>query len=409
MSYEAQSIRHPLLYERNQLEFEKKLKKSMIENNINSLILLRPENVFYATGYYRSPTGLTIAVINEKGKVKLIVNDNEYESALAIADQDVEVHLFSTWLFVDDGTKEAFFPKNAIADSNSAMKNALELVDDNNEKSIIGIEREYINANLWEFLINMVGKDRLRDNTTAMMNARMLKTDWEIDILRKAAQHSEKMMQSTIELTKPGMTLYEIEKIMNQKGYEFDTENTIINQVMIASAGNQFGISGLPRQMVMKTGDMIRLDGGSVHLGYYSDLARTYVVGGNPSAEQENLYRALYSGYEEGLKMFKPGVKLADIYYKVREVVESSGIFPAYARGHVGHSLGISTAVEEYPQISPVSDIVLEPGMVFSFEVPFYGNKNAQIMTASINIEDTLVVTESGHERFTYANSTLKS
>lgn len=409
MNFENQDIRHPLSLGRNQIEFQKKLQESMVNNGINSMILFSPENVFYATGYYREPGGFAISVVNEKGKVHIIVNDLEYESALALCEQDVEVHLFKTWLFVDDGTEASFLPKKAFIDRFAAMKRTLELVDNLNEQTVIGIERGYMNADSWEFLVDTVGVDNLVDNTSTLLESRMIKTSWEIDMLRRAANHCEKLMNGTIEVVKPGMTLGEVEKVMNQKAYELDDDNTVINNILYSSSGYQFGLSGLPRQMVLKEGDMVRLDGGSVHLGYNADIARTFVIGGNPSPEQENIYQALYKGHAEGMKMFKPGTKLADIYKKVRQTIESSGIFPAYARGHVGHSLGIDPDLEEFPQISSDSEMVLKPGMVFSHEVPFYGTRNAQIMTASINIEDTLVITEEGHERFTYANSTLRS
>jgi Xaa-Pro aminopeptidase len=106
--------------------------------------------------------------------------------------------------------------------------------------------------------------------------------------------------------------------------------------------------------------------------------------------------------------MFKPGVTLAEIYNKVVSVVESSNILKKYPRGHVGHSIGINPGLEEYPQISPDSTTVLQPGMVFSFETPYYGNRNASITTGPINIEDSLAITETGMERFTHVNDNLR-
>ena len=399
-----ENISHPLMGKRNQLDFQGKLQAVMAKHGIDVMLVSDKTNIYYATGYY----GASMAFIPAKGTIHLIVSDLEVEASTALT-RNVEIVPFPSWVFLDDGTEESLKHKEADIDPLTAVRKALGLIADFNPQAVVGVEMDSISVNLWEYLKTQLGAERLVNGSSPIMEARLVKTEWEIDMLRIAAQHSEKMMRMTFEQTHAGMTLAELERIMLLSGLEIDEFKTSIKSpTIIATGGEQYAVSGLPRSYVIKDGDLIRLDGGFCHLGYMGDLGRTYVVGGKPSPVQDELYAALYEGHKAGIQMFKPGVTLAEIYNKVVSVVESSNILKKYPRGHVGHSIGINPGLEEYPQISPDSSTVLQPGMVFSFETPYYGNRNASITTGPINIEDSLAITETGMERFTHVNDNLR-
>ena len=92
--------------------------------------------------------------------------------------------------------------------------------------------------------------------------------------------------------------------------------------------------------------------------------------------------------------MMKPGIKLADIATTAEQQVRQSG-FPNYTRGHFGHSIGLDDFVEEPPFIATNDKSVLVPGMVMCIETPYYSKE-----LGSIQIEDMVLITESGHENF---------
>jgi len=76
--------------------------------------------------------------------------------------------------------------------------------------------------------------------------------------------------------------------------------------------------------------------------------------------------------------------------------------YTSYQRGHLGHSMGCSLSTEEYPFIAAANPGVFEPGMVFCLETPYYSRK-----LGGFNIEDEILITENGIERWTYANEDL--
>ncbi|UQT49976.1 aminopeptidase P family protein [Flavonifractor plautii] len=109
----------------------------------------------------------------------------------------------------------------------------------------------------------------------------------------------------------------------------------------------------MPRGYILQAGDIIKFDVGYQYLGYWSDIARTFAVGGTAPDEALELYDTLYRANRLGVSMLKPGVAMRDIYSAIREEVEKSRLVPKYPRGHMGHSIGCGVGPEEYPTIAP--------------------------------------------------------
>ena len=75
------------------------------------------------------------------------------------------------------------------------------------------------------------------------------------------------------------------------------------------------------------------------------------------------------------------------------ENVRKAGI-PHYERNHVGHGIGIECY--DLPNITALSDDVLEEGMVLNVETPYY-----ELGFGGVQVEDTLLVTKSGFQKLT--------
>jgi Xaa-Pro aminopeptidase len=136
-------------------------------------------------------------------------------------------------------------------------------------------------------------------------------------------------------------------------------------------------------------GALVKADVGCLVGGYTSDGARTFAWGAPERAAVE-IFAALRAGFDVGLPMFRPGVRLADIHAAVLAAVRAAGI-PGYARGHFGHGLGAGPGSEEWPFVAGDADVTLEPGMVMAFETPFYARGLGALM-----IEDMILVGADG-------------
>lgn len=402
---------HPLFVTRDQLEFQNKLQAKMKANGIDALLVLKPENILYSTGYLSCLAytagmipGMVMAVVPASGNVHLIVPELEKEAAQSMT-QNVEIHSTPTWAFIDDGTPESRAAKLRELDPLAAVKIALSIISDHKASSVIGIEKFVVTANLLRYLVETVGESNLVDSFPTLIECRMVKTPWEINMLRMGAKHTGKVIYEASRQVKPGMKFPEFYSLLNVLGQQLDSNHSITQACFIPGVGPYYGITGMQRGYTIKAGDTVKFDGGFSYHGYISDIARTWVVG-EPSAAQEKVYNALYTAFKAGLKIVKPGLKLSDLYQEVRKTVESSDVIPSYPRGHTGHSIGVSPMLEEFPTISPAMSIELKPGMVLSLETSYFATGNAPV-NGGYNIEDSFVITEDSYERFTTANDSI--
>ncbi len=139
---------------------------------------------------------------------------------------------------------------------------------------------------------------------------------------------------------------------------------------------------------LLKVGDILMLDTGVVHDGYYCDFDRNYAVG-QPSDIARRSYEALIAATESGLAAARPGARASDLHRVMKEAIERAGCVPA--SGRFGHGLGIQ--LTEWPSLIPADQTVLRPGMVLTLE-PGVSTSNCRIMVH----EENIAVTETGCE-----------
>jgi Xaa-Pro dipeptidase len=405
---------HLQLAKRDQNAIVTKLQKEMQQNGIDTLIVFRPENIFYTTGYYPKISdipgnvGINLSVVPSSGPASLVVTTLELEAALSLTGDDVAVTSFPSWVFIDDGTEETRKrPAAAEINAFSGLHKAVEIALGKDGTRIIGVEKSFLTVPIWEELQRLLGDFRIADSVPTFTRARMIKTPWEADMLRIAAQHNERTMYRVAQAVKPGMSCCEIDNLMNRYGYEEDKYFTADKNLFATeAAGPYFGLSGIPRGYQVKESDIVRFDGGFRHLGYVSDLARCFCVGDKPEPEAVEIYATLVESFHKGIALLRPGTVFKEIYHIMVDSVIRSKCIPFYPRGHMGHSVGLNNGLEEYPQFSATMEEVLQPGMVVCVEAPIWTNGRSEHYGA-FSIEDTFLITETGCERFTHGNETL--
>ena len=153
----------------------------------------------------------------------------------------------------------------------------------------------------------------------------------------------------------------------------------------------------MPRGYILQAGDIIKFDVGYQYLGYWSDIARTFAVGGTAPDEALELYDTLYRANRLGVSMLKPGVANAGHLqcHPGRGGEEPPG--SQVSRATSGHSIGCGVGPEEYPTIAPGTDYVLEPNMVVCLETPYSGTGGAPVH-GGFNLEDTHLITANGRK-----------
>lgn len=391
---------HPALAKRESARLREKLQNEMKRYNLGYLVLTEPANVFYATGYMPL-VGTSVAVVPAEGAVHLLISTLESADAYA-STVDVDVREFMSWVFIDNGSEESRQDKGDVMDPDAPVKMALDIIKNTPMDGKVGVELGRITHHLYGALTAALPEGTVVSGSAAIRDARIVKTPWEIDMLRLAAQQLDLAWKHMAVDIKPGMPAWKLDAMFIYYAGMLNLEHGTMsrNSTFIPAAGPYYGLCGMPRGYILQKGDVVKFDVGFKYLGYNSDIARTLAVGGTAPDEVTEVYQTLYRANRLGVAMLKPGVPMKDIYKAIREDVERSRLIPKYPRGHMGHSIGCGEGAEEYPTIAPTSTHILEPGMVVCLETPYSATGNAPVK-GGFNLEDTHAITADGRESFT--------
>ncbi len=221
-----------------------------------------------------------------------------------------------------------------------------------------------------------------------------------------------KVLQRMKEVVKPGITTMDIAE-------EADRLARALNVVpafkgyngypaVICTSVNEEVVHGIPsRNRVLVDGDIVGLDFGALHNGFYADAAVTFSVGETPPETLRLLdvtQDALFIGIEAALV----GNRIGDISHAVQSYVESNGF--SVVKVFVGH--GIGRNLHEEPQVPNYGEsrggIRLKKGMTLAIEpMVNAGSDGVHVLddgwtavtsdgSLSAHFEHTIAVTDSG-------------
>ena len=130
---------------------------------------------------------------------------------------------------------------------------------------------------------------------------------------------------------------------------------------------NEEIVHGIPSQRCLVEGDIVSIDLGIKHNGFFSDAAYTLPVG-RISEEKQKLITVTRQALEAGIAGAREGNHLYDISAQIQRVVEQNGL--SVVRQFVGHGIGVN--LHEEPEIpnfgKPHQGAALQKGMVLAIE-----------------------------------------
>lgn len=244
----------------------------------------------------------------------------------------------------------------------------------------------------------------------------ILKTEREIDLMRKSADILIETFKIVDSLVEPGIRTevidQEVEKYIRSRGAKPAFKGYHGYPASACISIDDEVVHGIPGSRTLEVGQIVGIDIGVELNKYFSDAAKTYAVG-EISAEKKRLMEVTEASLENGIRAAIAGNRLSDISYAVQSVVEEAGY--SVVRELVGH--GIGRDLHEDPQVpnygKPGHGPRLKAGMVLAiepmvnmgdYEVVFEDD-NWTVRTAdgspSAHFEHTIAITEDGNEILT--------
>ncbi len=181
------------------------------------------------------------------------------------------------------------------------------------------------------------------------------KSDNGVKIMREANRIIAIILSEIEDKIKPGVSTYELDKwaedrilslnaLPGFKGYGSKFKKF---PSTLCTSINYEVVHGIPsKHCILKEGDIIGVDVGSIYKGYYGDGARTYAVG-KINERKAKLMEVCKNSLLEGIKAAKIGNRVSDISNAIDKTVRKHGF--EIVRDMTGH--GIGKDLHEDPQI----------------------------------------------------------
>ncbi|MDX1707482.1 MAG: Xaa-Pro peptidase family protein [Desulfobacterales bacterium] len=246
------------------------------------------------------------------------------------------------------------------------------------------------------------------DASDLFWGVRMVKSEAEVDCMRKACSISSQAFHTCFSNIRPGMTEKDAAKML----YDATVEAGGASAWTLSNSGPYNYESGFlpnPSEHILEAGNLLWLDTGCKVNGYSSDFSRIAAIG-EPSSEQQNMYDIVNRITDTVVNAIRPGIKASDLSRLCNREFENAGLKEIWGDGdcssaqsnraqRIGHGIGMATT--EPPHIALFDDTELQAGMVVTIEptiATHYGH---------FNIESNVLVTEADPEVLSKATTEL--
>ena len=260
----------------------------------------------------------------------------------------------------------------------------------------------------------------ISDASSIIGNARLIKDDHEISLIKKACSISADAHIEAMKSVKGGDSEQFIESMyiheFSKRGARYPAYNPIV-----AGGENACVLHYVENNQQLNNDDLLLVDAGCEYEMYAADITRTFPVSGKFSDEQLAIYKVVLDAMNAAIDMVKPGnhvMQPQEISEKViteglvrlglldgdPEELHKSGAYKEFYMHKIGHWLGLDVhdagdyvEGEEYMKFKPGMITTIEPGIYISSSM----DVDDKWKGIGIRIEDDILVTIDGNENLT--------
>jgi Xaa-Pro aminopeptidase len=228
----------------------------------------------------------------------------------------------------------------------------------------------------------------VRDVSVLLAEMRLIKTDDEIEALRRVCDLSAKGHSEAMRFASPGLYEYQVQAALE---YYWRLAGARHNGYpsIVASGPNACILHYVENDRRVEDGDLILIDAAAELEGYSADITRTFPANGAFTAPQRAVYEVVLAATKKGLDMSAPGSTPRAIHEAATRVLTEGlielGLLPkgldeSLAMHHyrefffhgTGHWLGLDVHDAGTYRVPGGAHRKLEPGMAFTVEPGLY-------------------------------------
>jgi len=208
-----------------------------------------------------------------------------------------------------------------------------------------------------------------------------IKSARDIELLAVSGSILKSVLDETVKAAKPGVKPSFLDRLAADLIASHDAKPSFLGYkpegakkaypASITTSLDSIVVHGIPNNQTLKEGSVLKIDIGVNYKGYFTDAARTIVVGNKKTQAIKKLIKATEEALYAGIAEVWPGKRLGDIGFAISAVAQKYGV--SVIAGLAGHGVGF--APHEDPLVLNIgrkgSGILIEEGMVLALEPMF--------------------------------------
>ena len=235
----------------------------------------------------------------------------------------------------------------------------------------------------------------------------IIKNSEAIVLMRRAGEITAEALLVARDMIKPGVSTKEIDTKIQHFIEKCGAAPSFLGYGGFRGSAcisiNEEVIHGIPsNKVILKEGDIVKIDVGARYRGYNGDSARTYPVG-KVSDEALRLIEVTEKSFYEAMKVAKHGNRVGDIGHAVESFVISNGF--SVVKQYVGH--GVGKDLHEEPEIPNFGNAGRGPRLYSGMTLAIEPMVNAGTADVNVKKDGWTVVTSDGKLSAHYENSIL--
>jgi len=371
-----------------------RVRDAMEEADLDALVVRAPDNVHYLTNYW-AMKAWEIAILPRAGD----------PIVLAVEPQELDVRR-NAW------TDDIVFFKGFNADDPRpsflrALEKAIGVLQERGLTRRIGVET----SNAVQSPERMTGEptvywkgyfddledaiDEVVDCTPMLTRLRMIKTDQEVERLRITNDLAAEAVQYVRDNIRAGMKDAEVgamyEGYVHSHGIGYRDTIEMARAFTLVWSGDSIQTFTATKNTLVQEDAPTLMEIWTCADGYWNDLTKN-ACPGTLSPEYNTLLDLLLSVWDEAVRdHLGPGVSLAELDGFIRARIAEGG-YPGQPSHYVCH--GVGSRAHEPPWAHPMSDQLMEAGMVLAVEPGIYWEGGG-----GLRLEDNFLITDDGAEK----------
>ena len=352
------------------------------DKGLAALLIFRQESMYYLTGY--DTTGYSqfqCLYLGADGKLVLLTRSADLRQArLTSVIEDVRI-------WVDS------------AGSNPAQDLWQILEEQGCHGQRLGVELDAwcLTGQRWEYVKAAIkGRCEYEDSSELVSRLRLVKSDAELEYVRKAAALADDALAAAQQLARPGTPEQEVLAGMQSAVFNGGGDYAA-SRFIIGSGENALMVRNFTGYRTLDTNDQLQLEFGGAYRHYHSCLMRT-ILTGEPGQQQRAMHAACCDALQACKDAARPGSTFGDVFDAHAESPDQSG-FGDHRLNACGYSLGAlyPPTWMDWPMIFRDNPVALEPNMVIFMHMVLLDWDQRLAMA----VGDTVVVTAGECETLT--------